>query len=185
MSLDLATSPPPAVRGWSAAHACRARAHPVDQAQRGRSTAAVLAAIGRRFAPGRHRRRASPDAGRSGPGDVRNSASTSSSGGERSADVRPQSQMIPLHGVQAYLQTQESRGVTTTCKPACRLARSGVLPGVRALVRGCMPLGGSSNGRTSGFGPENRGSSPCPPACRPCARVAAPCACARLAALAE
>ena len=31
--------------------------------------------------------------------------------------------------------------------------------------RGCEPrLGGSSNGRTSGFGPENRGSSPCPPA---------------------
>ncbi len=26
-------------------------------------------------------------------------------------------------------------------------------------------LGGSSNGRTSGFGPENRGSNPCPPAC--------------------
>ena len=28
------------------------------------------------------------------------------------------------------------------------------------------PSGGSSNGRTSGFGPENRGSSPCPPAPR-------------------
>ncbi len=27
-----------------------------------------------------------------------------------------------------------------------------------------IALGGSSNGRTSGFGPENRGSSPCPPA---------------------
>lgn len=26
------------------------------------------------------------------------------------------------------------------------------------------PFGGSSNGRTSGFGPANRGSSPCPPA---------------------
>jgi bifunctional UDP-N-acetylglucosamine pyrophosphorylase / glucosamine-1-phosphate N-acetyltransferase len=26
------------------------------------------------------------------------------------------------------------------------------------------PFGGSSNGRTSGFGPENRGSNPCPPA---------------------
>src|SRR5438552_18989254 len=25
-------------------------------------------------------------------------------------------------------------------------------------------FGGSSNGRTSGFGPENRGSNPCPPA---------------------
>src|SRR5256885_2118241 len=28
--------------------------------------------------------------------------------------------------------------------------------------------GGSSNGRTSGFGPENRGSNPCPPAERVC-----------------
>src|SRR5262249_35551455 len=27
--------------------------------------------------------------------------------------------------------------------------------------------GGSSNGRTSGFGPENRGSNPCPPAQAP------------------
>src|SRR5207253_11222050 len=30
------------------------------------------------------------------------------------------------------------------------------------------PFGGSSNGRTSGFGPENRGSNPCPPAERVC-----------------
>src|SRR5437016_14100479 len=29
-------------------------------------------------------------------------------------------------------------------------------------------FGGSSNGRTSGFGPENRGSNPCPPAERVC-----------------
>ena len=43
-----------------------------------------------------------------------------------------------------------------------------------------LPLGGSSNGRTSGFGPENRGSNPCPPAeapgadCRPRASVSMP-----------
>ncbi len=30
-------------------------------------------------------------------------------------------------------------------------------------MAGCAHPGGSSNGRTSGFGPENRGSNPCPP----------------------
>ena len=42
-------------------------------------------------------------------------------------------------------------------------------PGAVAAGASCAtilrsPAGGSSNGRTSGFGPENRGSNPCPPA---------------------
>src|ERR1700730_10593581 len=35
-----------------------------------------------------------------------------------------------------------------------------------------LSLGGSSNGRTSGFGPENRGSNPCPPVRRRAPRLA-------------
>src|SRR5207245_7065601 len=47
----------------------------------------------------------------------------------------------------------------------------------RAACEDVAAVGGSSNGRTSGFGPENRGSNPCPPAIRPssiCLTVAAP-----------
>src|SRR5438046_576272 len=49
-------------------------------------------------------------------------------------------------------------------------------PGV-AACEDVAAVGGSSNGRTSGFGPENRGSNPCPPAIGPssiCLTVAAP-----------
>src|SRR5581483_5869632 len=57
------------------------------------------------------------------------------------------------------LQTQDlhARSHVADRRTATRTARHIFL---------CGP-GGSSNGRTSGFGPENRGSSPCPPAARP------------------
>ena len=66
------------------------------------------------------------------------------------------------------MQTQEiaryhgDRGLLNCDMKAPQTCRAAGAPrGARATI---WTLGGSSNGRTSGFGPENRGSNPCPPA---------------------
>src|SRR6202023_346553 len=62
----------------------------------------------------------------------------------------------------------------TECGHGCRIPRweRSCTPPLARKVRLCGPatcedvlaVRGSSNGRESGFGPENRGSNPCPPA---------------------
>src|SRR5438876_4547200 len=64
----------------------------------------------------------------------------------------------PRDRVQAYLQNPP---VTALLHPRPPRAASG---GGAATCEDVAAVGGSSNGRTSGFGPENRGSNPCPPA---------------------
>jgi hypothetical protein len=73
---------------------------------------------------------------------------------------RPGSQLPPTscrrpRQVQEYLQGVQL-GALLHCYRGYRQGSGGDYPS--------SSIGGSSNGRTSGFGPENRGSSPCPPA---------------------
>ncbi len=62
---------------------------------------------------------------------------------------------------------EQSAGILAEARMRRALSSAVTLHCAISMRRDCRrALGGSSNGRTSGFGPENRGSNPCPPAVR-------------------
>ena len=170
-----------AVRGWLAAGAGDGRSAPGRSGTASRRrTLATLVALGLRLAPRQEagcRLGGCPrGGGRVGP----DRAQAEQSGGcHHRADLPTHSARVPdraQHGCTSSASVQRRIHILRTAARAFvrvdsmypRWPRSaGTAVGAdRLRPRSILlrTLGGSSNGRTSGFGPENRGSNPCPPA---------------------